>query len=254
MLALPPPKTSSTVHRVPPALPQFLRTAADNRAARRAAGLHHLRAGEDRGATGNAVNVLRRRREICAPLSVPLTTSRPPVEIVVVLALPPESTTCVPPLTIVLLAVPPLSTTCEPLKIVALLAVPETSWVPPLICTPASVPLTTSRPPVEIVVALALPPESTSCVPPLDDRGAARSAAALHHLRAGEDRGAVGSAGNVLVAARDLRTGIDAADNFQATCGNRRGTGAAAGIHYLRAATDNGAARSAAGMTPPASR
>ena len=116
------------------------------------------------------------------------------------LALPPESTTCVPPLTIVPLAVPPVSTTCEPVKIVALLAVPETSWVPPEILAPLSVPLTTSRPPVEIVVALALPPESTDLRAAADNR-AARRAAGLHHLRAGEDRGAVGRAGNVLRAA-----------------------------------------------------
>ena len=68
------------------------------------------------------------------------------------LALPPESTICVPPL-----------------SIVAPLARPKSTCVPPLICAPRSVPpvLTVSLPPELTVVADAVPPESTNIEPPL---------------------------------------------------------------------------------------
>jgi len=45
-----------------------------------------------------------------------------------------------PPLTVVLLAVPPDSTTCDPAKTVTPLAVPKSNRVPPEICAPSSVP------------------------------------------------------------------------------------------------------------------
>jgi hypothetical protein len=52
-----------------------------------------------------------------------------------------EATICVPPaLIVVLVAVPPDTTTCEPVKTVALLASPESNCVPPLIRAPESTP------------------------------------------------------------------------------------------------------------------
>ena len=102
---------------------------------------------------------------------------------------------------------------------------------------------------MEIVVVLALPPEFHHLCAAADNR-AARRTSGLHHLRAGEDRGTVGRAVDVLFAARDLRAAVGAvsADRLEAARGNRRGTGAAAKIQYLRAAADNRAARRTSGL------
>jgi len=89
-------------------------------------------------------------------------------------ARPLESTTREPPLdTVVLLAMPPDSTTCEPVKTVTPLARPKRSCSPPEICAPESIPVEAmiSEPPSKIVVPIAvpLPPTSspTPCTPPL---------------------------------------------------------------------------------------
>ncbi len=68
-----------------------------------------------------------------------------------------------------LVAVPPESTSCKPVDTVAPLARPKSNCVPPVICAPRSVPpvLTVSLPPELTVVADAVPPESTNIEPPL---------------------------------------------------------------------------------------
>ena len=104
---------------------QFERAAAEHGRVADCARRHHvsLAAADDVGK-----NPSRIRHAPCQvetgqlpPLN---NTSVPPLDTVVPVAVPPEFTTCVPPLTIVPLVKPPVSTTCEPLKIVSLLAVP----------------------------------------------------------------------------------------------------------------------------------
>ena len=161
-----------------------------------------MHAGADQGAAGHAAAedvLLAADKSTVAPMAVP-----------------PRSTTCVPPaLTVVPLTTPPLGTSCSPttsplpLTTVPLTTPPDdTTSAPPLTTVPLTdtLPAETCRVPPLTVVPLTAPPAETCRVPPLTtvplatppledvllaaaaDRGAAGRAAGRYHLGTpGED-------------------------------------------------------------------